>query len=252
MNRLVAPSSGPASPPFGAPVMGPTTKPPAKTTYEKNRFASSRRSPSLVTFSPTHYEPKYAYPLVVWLHGARQTPHDLPEVMANLSTRNYVAIAPQATGESSEPWRQDAPDIAAARQRIFDAVEIAVERFHVHTGRVFLAGAGCGGTAALRIALANPDRFAGAASFDGPVPRGHSPLLHVKAARGLPLLLAYGESSPRYPLAEVCRDLRLFHSAGMKLSMQQEPGDGDLTTSMLAEFDRWMMNIVCESKAAVC
>lgn len=196
----------------------------------------------LATFAPVHYEPGYAYPLVVWLHGAEQSERDLASVMAHVSTRNYVAVAPAS---ADRPWVDDAEGIADTERRVFEAIDAGADRFNVHQQRVFLAGSGCGGTAALRLALAYPDAFAGAASFDGPTPRGNTPFRRLNAVRGLPLMLATGSESRRYAEADVCHDLRLLYSAGCTLNLRQEPGDGELTTGMLAELDRWMMAIVC-------
>lgn len=207
----------------------------------------------VATFAPIHYEAAYRYPLVVWLHDAGQTEHDLAAIMPCVSTRNYVAIAPAAEAmgaEAVEPWRESLDAVAETERLVFDAIETASDQFNVHPERIFLAGSGRGGTAALRVALANPASFAGAASLDGPMPRGGQPLRRVGAVRGLPLMLSAGSDSARYPEARLCDDLRLLHSAGCQLSIRQEPGDGDLTTTTLAELDRWMMAIVCGEATA--
>lgn len=213
------------------------------------RWFSRLDDVSVATFAPAHYEPGYAYPLIVWLHGAADTEADLAAVMAHVSTRNYVAAAP-AWEAAGKPWVADAAGIVAAEAAVFAARAVAARQYHVHAARVFLVGSGRGGTAALRVALANPGAFAGAASLDGPLPTGHTPLAGVKRLRGLPLMLGVGQQSPRYPQPRVCRDLRLLHSAGCRLHLRQEPGDGSLTESMLAEVDRWAMSIVCPDAAS--
>jgi len=45
-------------------------------------------------FVPLHYEPNYAYPLLVWLHGAGDCHRQLKQVMPHISMRNYVGVAP--------------------------------------------------------------------------------------------------------------------------------------------------------------
>ncbi|MEM8865175.1 MAG: hypothetical protein AAGF31_06460 [Planctomycetota bacterium] len=242
MNRLEAPV---LTPPVSK------TKPAAFDLFPNwsaEPFESPDLSTPLETFQPVHYEANYKYPLVVWLHGARQTQRDLPSVMAHVSTRNYVAVAPEGPGSLDRPWSDDAAGIAEAEERIVEAIEYANDYFNLHAERVFVAGIGCGGTAALRMAMANPGFIAGAASFDGPVPRGNTPLQQIGALRGLPLMLATGKDSERYSEASVCRDMRLLYMAGCNLHIHQEPGDGETTTSSLAEVDRWMMNIVCGSQ----
>ena len=46
-------------------------------------------------FAPMHYEPGYAYPLIVWLHGTGGDQRQLQRVMPLVSMRNYVAITPR-------------------------------------------------------------------------------------------------------------------------------------------------------------
>lgn len=209
----------------------------------------------VASFVPMHYESGYAYPLLVWLHGEGQSELDLPYVAPLISTRNYVAVAPRGTRASRDDagyqWR-DAPDHAAeAEDRVVDAIAHASERLNVNSERVFIGGVGCGGTMAMRVALANPHRFAGAATFDGPLPSSRRPLRWVNRVRTLPLLLAASRASRAYPEERICRDLRLLHSAGGTVSVRQYPGDDDLTTAMLSDFDRWMMEIVCGAASRV-
>ena len=44
-------------------------------------------------FAPIHYEPGYAYPLIVWLHGCGGDERQLRQLMPLLSLRNYLAVA---------------------------------------------------------------------------------------------------------------------------------------------------------------
>lgn len=216
---------------------------------EMARYVAGGADTNHALFVPLHYERNYAYPLVVWLHGPSDDERQLKRVMPLISMRNYAAVAPRGT-RADQPrggyrWEQSRDHIGAAEQRVFDCVEIAREKFNIHPGRVFLAGLGCGGTMAFRVALHHPRRFAGALSLGGPFPTTLRPLRRLNDARGLPLWLASGGESRDYPLAHVCRDLRLFHAAGLSVSVRQYPGGDELTTLMLSDMDRWMMEQVC-------
>jgi phospholipase/carboxylesterase len=129
-------------------------------------------------------------------------------------------------------------------------IELADERFNVHARRIFVAGAGSGGTMALRLAFEHPSWFAGAASLGGPTPRGHCPLARVNEARRLPLFLTSCRDSREYPPAQVAADLRLLYSAGFSLALRQYPCPSELTTAMLTDMDRWLMQQVCPETAA--
>jgi phospholipase/carboxylesterase len=179
--------------------------------------------------------------------------------MPQLSMRNYVAVAPRGTlsldgdAETDEDgfrWAQELDHIFLAEQRVFDCVELARRKFHVKRERVFLAGAGCGGTMAIRLALANPHLFAGALSIGGELPRGLAPLSRLNQARGLPLLLIAGLESALYPQPRVNDDLRLLHSAGIAVTLRLYPFGDELSPVMLGDIDRWLMQQICpEAKA---
>lgn len=205
-------------------------------------------------FAPLHYERNYAYPLLVWLHAPGADERQLRRVMPQLSMRNYVAVAPRGThvldddadcGGTGFAWAQHQDHIFLAERRVFDCVDVACRKFHVKRERVFLAGAGCGGTMALRLALANPGAFAGALSIGGELPRGLAPLAKINEARSLPLLLMAGLESGRYPQPRVNDDLRLLHSAGFAVTLRLYPFGDEIAPVMLGDVDRWLMQQIC-------
>jgi len=235
------------------------------------RFSSTLEA-ARALFAPLHYESNYAYPLIVWLHGANDDERQLKRIMPFVSLRNYVAVSPRGTvaadshaedrkgSDSSGPnakaagsdrsgeaggvgyaWEQTEKHILLAESRVLEAVDHAREAFNISPHRIFLAGFGCGGTMAFRIALNLPDVFAGALSLGGPFPLGFNPLAQLVRARGLKWLLSTGRESRRYPPERVCENLRLLYAAGMSISLRQYPCGDDLTTQMLGDVDRWIM-----------
>ena len=94
---------------------------------------------------------------------------------------------------------------------------------------------------AFRLALNLPRYFAGAVSINGPFPTGLRPLAQLHAVRRLNFLLASGRDSGHYPPGAVCQDLRFIYAAGMSISLRQYPSGDDLTTHMLSDVDRWIM-----------
>jgi phospholipase/carboxylesterase len=196
-----------------------------------------------VFFVPMHYEKNYAYPLIVWLHGGGDDERQLMRVMPLVSMRNYLGVAPRGSARAAMgyDWEQTEPQIETAQQRVFAAVEQARQRFHVERSRVFIAGYGSGGTMALRVALRNPGAFAGALTIGGPFPEGRLPLAHLSQVRGLPLFMAQGREAESYPMEQTCRELRLFHAAGMNATLRLYPCGDELTSNMLHDMDVWMM-----------
>lgn len=195
---------------------------------------------------PQHYERNYAYPLVVWLHDAGGDERELKKIMPLVSLRNYVSVAVRGPGsvERGFAWPESPDAILAAESRVDEVVTQARQRFHVHPHRIFIAGAGTGGTMALRLALRWPDRYSGGASIGGCFPVGNAPLARLPLARRSRLLIMHSRDSETYRVEQVCQELSLFHAAGMSVTLRQYPCGDELTTQMLRDLDVWLMEQV--------
>jgi phospholipase/carboxylesterase len=221
--------------------------------FASRRLRRDERSP-FATFEPIHYERGYAYPLLVWLHGAAGSERELRHVMPRVSTRNYVAIAPRGCTPDRRhsgryDWQQTSDAIEASESLVAGSLAAATRQFNVHPRRVFLAGYGTGGTMAVRLAWNNPARFAGVVSINGPLPSSLRPLREINELRRVPCLLATTRDSQIYPQDCVCNDLRLLHSAGCTVALRQYPGADELTREMLSDMDRWLMELVCGQRS---
>ena len=94
---------------------------------------------------------------------------------------------------------------------------------------------------ACRVAMNHPSRFAGVLSLCGAFPGTGATLGHLVEARKLPVFLAVGRDSRRYPPAKVCEDLRLFHTAGLSITLRQYPCGHGLARQMLVDMNRWII-----------
>lgn len=206
------------------------------------------------SFTPIHYQQGYAYPLIVWLHGEQSDEQEVQRALPLVSARNFVAIGPRGNQHSesasnSYSWGQSPADTVDAAERVESCIALARQQFNVHPERVFLVGRGAGGTLALRLGLEYPELVAGAVSLGGPVPRGQRPLKRINAARKLPLMLAVSPNES-YPLEQVMSDLRLLHWAGFSLALRLHPAGDELTTTMLSDVNRWIMESFCPTVVA--
>ena len=201
----------------------------------KDSVSAWRTTTEFSTFVPLHYEPRYAYPLIVWLHGSGDDERQLQRVMPKISIRNYAAVGPRGGSvigngvESGYSWEQAPHQIERARQSVMECITAAQTRFNIGADRIFLAGFGAGGTMALRIAMSMPEMFSGVASLAGGFPNGHRPLLRIEAARALPVFLAHGRKGVCYDEDRVCQDLRLLHAAGISVTLRQYLCSDELT-----------------------
>ena len=220
-------------------------------------FARASHDAPHCLFAPLHYEPGYAYPLIVWLHGAGNDETQLLKIMPLLSLRNYVAVAPRGLREPSADgaegpcgWPMHARAVETAAQRVAEAVELVASRYHVSRRGVFLAGFDAGGTMALRLAMLQPERCAGVLSLCGGLPRGGAVLSNLDQARSLPVFLASGRLSADYPASAVCEDLRLLHAAGLETTLREYPCGHQIAPRMLSDMDRWIIEQFTARKAS--
>ncbi|HYO24470.1 MAG TPA: alpha/beta fold hydrolase [Lacipirellulaceae bacterium] len=214
-----------------------------------------RAAPGVALFAPVHYERRYAYPLIVWLHGAGSSERELRQLMPNVSVRNYVGVAARGVpmegeGARGYTWSQEPEAVDAAVESVSQCIEQAERRYHIHPDRIFLAGHGAGGTMALRIAMQFSLPLAGAVSLGGPLPRGNCPLARLNQLRQLPLMLMCCRDSASYPSRQVADDLRLLHSAGCRLAIREYLCGDELYTDMFSDLDSWLMERVCQGASA--
>jgi phospholipase/carboxylesterase len=201
-------------------------------------------------FVPLHYEKKYAYPLIVWLHADGQSANQLQEVMLQISMRNYVAVAPQSFNGNSQSgyfWDQSWETIEHARKTIVSAVDQARARCNIHSQRIYIAGMGSGGTMAFRIGLSNPETFAGIMSLHGPLPGDQSPLRDWNRCRRLPIYWTHARAAKDFAQDQLCRQLRLLHIAGFTVNLRQYAQAESTCPQMLADMNRWVMEMISTS-----
>jgi len=201
-------------------------------------------------FSPMHYEPGYAYPLIIWLHGhGTAAERQLMKIMPIVSMRNYVSVAPRGLecGNSGQfGWSVSEADFNLVQQRVFDCLQIATEKCNISKRRVFLAGFDDGGTMAFRMGMQFPRYFSGVVSLCGSFPQGVMPLRQLCEVRQLPCLMCVGRDSQVFPPTEAARQMTLFHTAGMSVTVRQYPCRQELSTHMLEDVNRWIMERVTQ------
>ena len=212
------------------------------------RTADREQANAFSFFFPAHYEENYRYPLVVWLHEDGGSQRSLAEIMPHISTQNFLGVGVRATRACDTvghryQWLQSPIGTAVAEDAVFEAINTAQTRYSVNPDRVYLAGYREGGTMALRIGLRNPGTIDGVVSIDGALPRGGRPLMNLAAARNLAILSAVAIEGKRYPMDDVCEDIRLWHAAGLRMDMRQYTVD-DSGNRVMRDVNRWIMGRV--------
>ena len=214
----------------------------SKTPRKDLAVINRHRNQASSVFVPMHYEKNYRYPLVVWLHSDTETSDEIHQVMPKVSMRNCVAVAPNCS--TGNRWQQDSDSIEAAHTSVINSIDMAMTRFNINPGRIFLGGFGGGGTMALRVAMERPELFAGVMSINGPMAESQAPLACWEECRNLPVFLTQARKSESFDQATLCRQLKLLHVAGFSLTLRQYPGVESLSDKLLQDLNRWIMEVV--------
>lgn len=190
-------------------------------------------------YLPENYEPNYAYPLVIWLHGDGGNEEDLQLVMPLVSDRNYIGMAIRAPWDSwTEAEHANTHDFETDLHATVCRLR---SQFHVHSERIYLAGFGSGATMALQTVLNRPEWFAGAAMMGGQIPSTPYPLAKLNELRGKRVLWTAGDSDPTIPVEATGRGLRTLHVAGMQTTVRTFAGRHQMVEGMLDGLNHWIM-----------
>ncbi|MFO0014401.1 MAG: hypothetical protein ACK553_16840 [Planctomycetota bacterium] len=211
-------------------------------------------------FVPEHFEPRYDYPLIVWLHSDDSSEWELDSVMEAISLRNYLAIAPRGHRTSAKSnrlfrWGTQLADLAVAENLVFECIDALVESLPIHSERIFLGGVGLGGSVAQWLGLKHPHRFAGVVSIQGSFPQHRHALSSWKEARRLPILHLQGEPTPGCGDEELIQAMQLAHAAGLGYRFVRfrdphadlAPESGSLDAELFATANRFLMGIVTQT-----
>jgi len=202
---------------------------------------------------PMSYEPRYAYPVIVWLSGTDCGTDDALRHIADMSPQNYLGLAVEdCLFDGVDPDRDgfDLPveflkRLVAVENRIVSAVRSLRQVVNAHTERIFLAGAGDAAPVALLIAMHQPEWFAGGIAFGGQFPPAARLLAHRTALSGSRFFL--GAPAGR---AAWQTHLGVRHSAGqlvaagadVSMSVNEAEAEALVTRRVLKELDEWIIS----------
>ena len=230
--------------------------------------------------SPIHYEPNYAYPLLVWLHGTGKSEVELFDVLPKISTQNYVAVAPRGAlskttrvvrrhingslvdekiwTEKITDWAETERSISESENLVFQSIEEATRKFNINPRRIFLLGRGAGATMALQIGLRNADEFAGIVAIDGSFPSEETVLFrNWRSIRDLPILMTTPNVSGKSYKHISSNQLRLMHTAGMTFVVRQyneynvANSEQNRMDRILNDCNRWIMSRSCNPRSPI-
>jgi phospholipase/carboxylesterase len=200
------------------------------------------------TFAPIGYEPRYAYPLIVFLHGEGGNEEQILRLAPRVSRRNFVSIGlrgpvclgPNRQGSLGFSWG-DASHLPLIEDYLLNAIQQTRRHYHIHSERIFLAGFSEGATLAYRMGLMFPDKINGVIALNGHMPRVDRPLLRLPAVRSLKVFIGHGIANSVVPASMVRADEQLLYAAGMDVEVHRYPTNHRLHADMLRDVNRWII-----------
>lgn len=225
----------------------PKTDVSEKCCVEEGVFQSLETARMTATFAPLHYEPNYAYPLLVWLHTPGEDERQLLRIMPMLSLRNYVAVAVRGSvsfgrdGLPKSGFYWDSATYETTFSAVLEAITSVRQRYNIASNRIYLVGCGDGGTMAQRLALRNPSCFNGVVSLGGAVPEDMMLLENFRELRQVRFFYALARSSQAFSVESICDNLRVLYAAGVRLTLRNYPGVQPIQAEMLKDVNRWVM-----------
>ncbi|HZZ78668.1 MAG TPA: hypothetical protein VFE62_09125 [Gemmataceae bacterium] len=201
------------------------------------------------TFAPLGYEPRYAYPLIVFLHGEGGNEEQILRLAPKISRRNFVSIGlrgpvcrgTNAKGALGFSWG-DASHHDLIEDYLFRAIADTRRHYHIHSERIYLAGFGEGATLAYRIGMQYPERFGGVIALNGAMPLEDRPLLKLPEMHELKVFIGHGIANSVVPSTLVRADRRLLYAAGVDVQMKTYPTNHRLHADMLRDVNRWIIS----------
>ena len=205
----------------------------------------------LMVAIPRAYEPCYAYPLLVWLHGEGRTETELERIMPQMTDRNFFGIAFRGNCETRGPipggrtWETNDAEVARISSLIHGTVCQLRREYHIHSERIFVGGFGSGAEMALSVLLASPESYAGAVALGGSLPQGASIAGSFDTLRHTRVLLGTGTHSQKAPAADIQAAAHLLGCAGVSVTTRLWPAGHELTSAMLGHVNQWVMDSIC-------
>jgi phospholipase/carboxylesterase len=199
---------------------------------------------------PENYEPRYPYPLVLWLPSDECDTDEALGHIGNMSPQNYIGLAVEdcilKTSQSKPSSLDSAVDqlrqLIDIENRIVAAVRSFREFINVHTERIFIAGVGEGATTAMLVAMHQPDWFGGCISFCGEFPAAASLIPGRPELDGKRFWLnSPGGRSSFTSSGKTRHAARMLIAAGADVATRVDDSHLPVSRSMLRDLDEWLI-----------
>lgn len=200
-------------------------------------------------FLPQAYEPRYPYPMLVFLHGYGEGERQWIDAVPSLSRRNYICIGLRGMrtvrrpdGRMGYSWGRNRRCDGIIEDYVLTAVQETMRVCHVHSERIFLAGFCEGASVAYHLGLSFPDKFAGIVALNGWLPEGPLPLSRLEDRSRMGVFIGHGSQNRTVPLERARQSYRVLRAAGLNVDLREYASTHRICPTMLRDVDRWLIS----------
>ena len=218
---------------------------------ERDAVANSDWPVSL--FVPHKYEENYAYPLLIWFHDENSSENELDLVMNAIGDQNYCGLALRGnqTLADHDSYGWSTNSLEFGRVPLKKLVNVTTRRlrraFHIHSERIFVAGAGSGADVAMQLFADSPEWFAGAVLIEPSCDTTPS-LGSASDLRGKHILHMISRTASNETLARNLDSVRLLRSAGVEVDVRVTDEPLDPCSNDARFIDNWVLSrLNCET-----
>jgi len=173
-------------------------------------------------FKPKNYDSQKAYPLVIYLHGSRDTVSRDLNLYQDSLQKKYpcFVLTPKCTNPDQGWGNTWITDHSGTMAKTLALVDILIKQYTIDTNRLYLFGISMGGFGVFSVLEKNPGKFAAAYAVCG----GSNPNAAVKVMR-TPLWIFHGDADDIVPV-HLSRDIynEIIKLGGKKTKYTEYPG----------------------------
>jgi phospholipase/carboxylesterase len=202
----------------------------------------------LSLFLPEPFEPRYRYPVVIWLHRDESNEDELLSVMPQISEQNYIGLGFRGTSDDGQSpagsfhWEASDERREDLLEEIRDTLHEMGRYFRMDPDRIYLAGFDAGATMALELLLAAPELFAGAVAVGGSIPHLQKDRSRFRELSRCKVLLSLGRGDRTVDPKQFAGKVKQLDRIGFQVETRLYDAVHELQPEMLRDINRWLMS----------
>jgi phospholipase/carboxylesterase len=215
---------------------------------ETDDLSSIESELPLSLFLPEPFEPRYRYPVVIWLHRDESNEDELLSVMPQISEQNYIGLGFRGTSDDGQSpagsfhWEASDEKRVDLLEEIRDTLDEMGRFFRMDPERIYLAGFDAGATMALELLLAAPELFAGAVAAGGTIPNLEKAHNRFRELSRCKVLLSLGRRDRTVDPKQFAGRAKQLDRIGFQVETRLYDALHELQPEMLRDINCWLMS----------